>query len=68
MDVDEFWNNIHSLDMKRMLVELNSEKTSLIPDVLCPWGGVSIPLKVDIVPPTVRLLCLRTTLLNDNVV
>ena len=38
MDVDKFWNNIHSLDMKRMLVELNSEKTSLIPDVLCPWG------------------------------
>jgi hypothetical protein len=24
--------------LKRMLVELNSEKTSLIPDVLCPWG------------------------------
>ena len=38
MDVDKFWNNIHSLDLKRMLVELNSEKTSLIPDVLCPWG------------------------------
>ena len=38
MDVDRFWNNIHSLDLKRMLVELNSEKTSLIPDVLCPWG------------------------------
>jgi hypothetical protein len=37
-DVDKFWNNIHSLDLKRMLVELNSEKTSLIPDVLCPWG------------------------------
>jgi hypothetical protein len=38
MDVDKFWNNIHSLDLKRMLVELNLEKTSLIPDVLCPWG------------------------------
>jgi hypothetical protein len=37
-DVDKFWNNINSLDLKRMLVELNSEKTSLIPDVLCPWG------------------------------
>jgi hypothetical protein len=37
-DVDKFWNNIHSLDLKRMLVELDSEKTSLIPDVLCPWG------------------------------
>ena len=38
MAVDKFWSNIHSLDLKRMLVELNSEKTSLIPDVLCPWG------------------------------
>jgi hypothetical protein len=37
-DVNKFWNNIHCLDLKRMLVELNSEKTSLIPDVLCPWG------------------------------
>jgi hypothetical protein len=36
-DENKFWNNIHSLDLKRMLVEeLNSEKTSLIPDVLCP--------------------------------
>ncbi len=37
-DVDKFWNNFNSLDLKRMLVELNSEKTSLIPDMLCPWG------------------------------
>ncbi len=36
--MDKFWNNIHSLDLKRIMVELNSEKTSLIPDVLCPWG------------------------------
>ncbi len=34
-DVDKFWNNINSLEM---LVELNSGKNSLIPDVLCPWG------------------------------
>jgi hypothetical protein len=35
----KFWNNIYSLDLKRMLVELISKKTPLIPDVLlCPWG------------------------------
>jgi hypothetical protein len=44
-DVEKFWNNIHSLDLKRMLVELNSEKTSLIPDVLCPWGCTKFCLK-----------------------
>jgi hypothetical protein len=38
-NVDKFWNDIHGLDLKRILAEeLNSEKTSLIPDVLCPWG------------------------------
>jgi hypothetical protein len=31
-------------------------------------GVPSIPLKVDIVPPPVRLLCLRTPLFDDNVV
>ncbi len=36
--MDKFWNNIHSFDLKRMLVELNSEKIALIPYVLCPWG------------------------------
>jgi hypothetical protein len=37
-DEEKIWNNINSLDLKRMLFELNSEKTSFILDVLCPWG------------------------------
>jgi hypothetical protein len=31
-------------------------------------NGVSIPLKVDIVPPLVCLICLRPPLLDDNVI
>ncbi len=41
-DVEIFWNNINSLDLKRILVELNSEKNSLIPEVLCPWGCTEV--------------------------
>ncbi len=44
--MNKFWNNIHSLGLKRMLVELNSEKKSLIPDVLCPWGCTEFSFEV----------------------
>ncbi len=41
-DVDKFWNNSHNLDLKRMLVELNSEKTSLF-QMYCVHKGEGAP-------------------------
>jgi hypothetical protein len=38
LDVDKHQANIDCYDLKSMIVELNSAKPSLIPDVLCPWG------------------------------
>ena len=37
-DVEKFRANIDCFDLKSMVAELDSEKPSLIPDVLCPWG------------------------------